>query len=192
MSLQRVRGFCLLNTCGQPPFACLTAGWRIPSLNACAKFHSHASFILTPPPNVICGMTSKRTRTRAARQLCFETHLQATLQPCRPPHPSFTAAAPRDCGDSRYGGNSHYMGHLWGALRKAQTRPCLFSGLSLVWLLRKRWVSPSWLGRQIVALEAEGSSPFTHPSKIRRLTCFASSAAFHFPKTKPDACGAAR
>ena len=28
-----------------------------------------------------------------------------------------------------------------------------------------RWVWRSWLARQIVALEAEGSSPFTHPIK---------------------------
>lgn len=33
------------------------------------------------------------------------------------------------------------------------------------------WVWPSWLGRQIVALETKGSNPFTHPffvPEIRR------------------------
>ena len=28
------------------------------------------------------------------------------------------------------------------------------------------WVWRSWLARQIVALEAEGSSPFTHPGRF--------------------------
>ena len=36
--------------------------------------------------------------------------------------------------------------------------------LGWTYLKRLWWVSPSWLGRQIVALEVEGSSPFTHPS----------------------------
>ncbi len=31
---------------------------------------------------------------------------------------------------------------------------------------RKWWVWPSWLGRQIVALEVVGSSPITHPSAL--------------------------
>ena len=30
------------------------------------------------------------------------------------------------------------------------------------------WVWRSWLARQIVALEAEGSSPFTHPESFQR------------------------
>ena len=42
----------------------------------------------------------------------------------------------------------------------------LLHRIALISILNPRawWVWPSWLRRQIVALEIEGSSPFTHPS----------------------------
>ena len=59
----------------------------------------------------------------------------------------------------------------WRNIEKHQNHFLRNSRETNILIPRAWWVWPSWLRRQIVALEIEGSSPFTHPSAPEKSSC---------------------